>query len=159
MSDDFPAESDPTASFVRSIRRIAQAVDVRSREIARTTGLTLPQLLVLQSIRSLGEVSTRQISRDAAMSPPTVVDVLDRLEARGLVQRYRSTVDRRVVHARLTPAGSDALRDSPGLLRPGSLARLSALPPEHSEALARAMTLLAELMASDAAPDEGGSGA
>lgn len=159
MSDDFPAGSDPTATFVRSIRRIAQAVDVRSREIARTTGLTLPQLLVLQSIRALGEVSTRQISREAAMSPPTVVDVLDRLEARGLIQRYRSTVDRRVVHARLTEAGSDALRDAPGLLRPGSLAQLSALPAEQSAALAGAMTLLAELMAPGPAPDEGGSDA
>ena len=36
------SEMDPTASLVRSVRRIAQAIDVRSREIARLTGLTLP---------------------------------------------------------------------------------------------------------------------
>ena len=58
-----PAETDPTASLVRSVRRIAQAIDVRSREISRLTGLTLPQLLVLQSIRAMGEVSTSSCGR------------------------------------------------------------------------------------------------
>ena len=82
-----PSAADATASLVRSVRRIAQAIDVRSREIARLTGLTLPQLLVLQSIRHLGEVSTRAISRDVSMSPPTVVAVLDRLEARPTAER------------------------------------------------------------------------
>ena len=85
MSDiSAPSGPDPTAELVRSVRRIAQAIDVRSREIARLTGLTLPQLLVLQSIRALGEVSTHAVSRDVSMSAPTVVAVLDRLEARGL---------------------------------------------------------------------------
>ncbi|KAK0346742.1 hypothetical protein LTR94_005420 [Friedmanniomyces endolithicus] len=78
------APTDSTATLVRSLRRIAQAIDVRSREIARLTGLTLPQLLVLQSIRDLGEVSTSAISRDVSMSPPTVVAVLDKLEAKGM---------------------------------------------------------------------------
>ena len=108
--------NDPTASLVRSMRKIAQAIDVRSREIARLTGLTLPQLIVLQSVETLGEVTTQAISRDASMSPPTVVAVLDKLEAKGMVVRYRSTLDRRVVHTRLTEAGRDALAEVAGSL-------------------------------------------
>ena len=54
---------DPSATLLRSLRRVAQAIDVRSREIARLTGLTLPQLIVLQAVRTLGEVTTQQISR------------------------------------------------------------------------------------------------
>jgi DNA-binding MarR family transcriptional regulator len=147
-----PEATDP---LVRAVRRIAQAVDVRSREIARLTGLTLPQLLVLQSIRGLGEVSTSAISRDASMSPPTVVAVLDRLEARGMIVRYRSTTDRRIVHARLTDEGREALRTAPGLLRDDALSRWAALPAERREALADAMGLLSELMTS---PVEGARG-
>src|SRR5690606_19595994 len=125
-----PSAADATASLVRSVRRIAQAIDVRSGEIARLAGLTLPQLLVLQSIRALGEVSTSAISRDVSMSSPTVVAVLDRLEAKGLIVRYRSATDRRVVHARLTEAGVAALKDAPGLMGADALARWSVLPAE-----------------------------
>lgn len=139
--------ADPTASLVRSVRRIAQAIDVRSREIARTTGLTLPQLLVLQAIRALGKVSTSAISRDVAMSAPTVVAVLDRLEARGMIERYRSTTDRRIVHARLTDAGQAALTDAPGLLRADALNRWRDLPLERRQAMAEALVLASELIA------------
>lgn len=141
-----PSAADATASLVRSVRRIAQAIDVRSREISRLTGLTLPQLLVLQSIRNLGEVSTRAISRDVSMSPPTVVAVLDRLEARGLIVRYRSTTDRRIVHSRLTDAGQTALMNSPDLLHGDVLARLALLSADQRRQIAGAVSALADLM-------------
>lgn len=150
--NDFPtartadATVDPTASLVRSVRRIAQAIDVRSREIARLTGLTLPQLLVLQSIRALGEVSTSAISRDVSMSPPTVVAVLDKLEAKGMAVRYRSTIDRRVVHVRLTDAGREALTTSPGLLGDGFIAGLARLSLDEQAAMAMAVDRLATMM-------------
>jgi len=140
------SEMDPTASLVRSVRRIAQAIDVRSREIARLTGLTLPQLLVLQSIRTLGEVSTQAVSRDSFMSPPTVVAILDRLEAKGLIVRYRSSSDRRVVHARLTGEGETALADAPGLLKPEAIRQLADLPVARRQALADALQTVTNLI-------------
>src|SRR5690606_10202071 len=151
------SDDDPTRSLVRSVRRIAQAVDVRSREIARLTGLTLPQLLALQSIRALGEVSTSAISRDVSMSPPTVVAVLDRLEARGLIERYRARTDRRIVHARLTDPGREALTTAPGLLREDALARWLTLPVDQRQTLADALSVLSELMSPP--PPEGVAGA
>ncbi|MBA4803399.1 MAG: MarR family transcriptional regulator [Brevundimonas sp.] len=155
MSDFSPdAAPDPTAALVRSVRRIAQAIDVRSREMARLTGLTLPQLLVLQSIRALGEVSTHAVSRDVSMSAPTVVAVLDRLEARGLIVRYRSTSDRRIVHARLTPEGEAAVAGAPGLLRPRAMRALAALPADQREALAAAIQTVTDLIVFDAVADE-----
>ena len=146
------APADPTASLIRSVRRIAQAIDVRSREIARLTGLTLPQLLVLQAIRSLGEVSSQAISREVFMAPPTVMAVLDRLEARGLIERYRSAVDRRVVHSRLTPAGEKALDEAPELLGDTAIRRFAALPDDRRRALAEALQSVSELLDARAEP-------
>ena len=149
---DFPPERpadatvDPTGSLVRSVRRIAQAIDVRSREIARLTGLTLPQLLVLQSIRALGEVSTSAISRDVSMSPPTVVAVLDKLEVKGMAVRYRSTIDRRGVHVRLTDAGRQALTGSPSLFGEGFMTAFDRLPHAQRVAMAHAVESLATMM-------------
>ena len=151
MSDISPEpNADPTASLVRSVRRIAQAIDVRSREIARSTGLTLPQLLVLQSIRTLGEVSTQAVSRDTFMSPPTVVAILDRLEARNLIVRYRSRSDRRGVYARLTVDGETALASAPGLLRPEAMRDLAGLPAARRQALADALQTVANLIGVEA---------
>ena len=117
------------------------------REISRLTGLTLPQLLVLQSLRALGEVSTSAVSRDVSMSPPTVVAVLDKLEAKGMVVRYRSGVDRRVVHARLTELGRQALAGSPGLFGKGFMSEFVALPEGDRVAMATAIGRLVTMMA------------
>lgn len=137
---------EPTVSLVRSARRLAQAIDLRSREISRVTGLTLPQHLVLQSVGTLGEVSTHAISTDVSMSPPTVVAVLDKLEAKGLIVRYRSTVDRRVVHARLTESGAAALDQAPDLLGDGFMAGFSRLSLARRRAMAAALDELAGLL-------------
>lgn len=139
--------ADSAGVLLRSTRRIAQAMDVRSREIARLTGLTIPQFIVLQSIRSLGEVTTQAVSRESSMSAATVVAVLDKLEAKGLIARYRSAADRRVVHARLTDAGERALGEAPGLLGDGFMARFRALPASEQTLLADSIRRLAELMA------------
>jgi DNA-binding MarR family transcriptional regulator len=144
--DETWPEADAAPALLRSMRRIAQAIDVRSREIARLSGLTLPQLIVLEAVRSLGEVTTQQISREAAMSPPTVVAVLDKLEAKGLVERYRSLIDRRVVHTRLTAAGSSALQTAPDLLQPEFLAALARLDPAERDRLASALQTVGDLL-------------
>lgn len=141
-----PSQSETAQTLVRSVRRVAQAIDVRSRQILSQTGLTMPQLLVLQSVRALGEVTTQAVSRDVFMSPPTVVAVLDKLEAKGLIVRYRSTVDRRVVHARLTDGGAQALAQSPGLLGDAFMDRFAQLSDAERAEMARAVERLAQLM-------------
>ena len=47
-----------------------------------------------------GEIGERMITRD-----PDITRLLDRLERRGLIQRWRDERDRRVVMARITPEG------------------------------------------------------
>jgi DNA-binding MarR family transcriptional regulator len=103
-------------ALVRAIRRLSRAVDLQSRAIHRLSGLTLPQLLVLQCVRDLGEGTGRALSEAVDLSPPTVVGILDKLEAKGLIARQRSTRDRRIVHTRLTEAGRSLLARSPSPL-------------------------------------------
>jgi len=51
-----------------------------------------------------GEIAARMITRD-----PDITRLLDRLEAHGLVERSRQKKDRRVVQARIAPAGIQLL--------------------------------------------------
>lgn len=102
--------------LLKAFRRIAHTLDVQSRRFNASAGLTLPQLVVLGCVRDLGEVTSREISKEADISPATVVGILDNLAAKGLIERYRSTRDRRVVHTRLTEAGVRALAQAPSPL-------------------------------------------
>jgi DNA-binding MarR family transcriptional regulator len=138
-------------ALLKSIRRIARAVDIQSRRSDREIGLTLPQLVVLTCVRDLGEVTGRAISEEADLSPATVVGILDKLEAKRLIERYRSTTDRRVVHTRLTAAGAVALARAPGPFGPGFERAFRALGREARHEILRAFHRVAEL----AAPDPG----
>jgi DNA-binding MarR family transcriptional regulator len=98
------------------MRRIARAIEIHSRRLDRELDLTLPQHVVLACVRHLGDVTGRAISQEADVSPATVVGILDKLEAKGLVERQRSTIDRRIVHTRITRKGEDTLARAPAPL-------------------------------------------
>jgi len=96
-----------------TLRKLMRATDLYSRKLVKTSGLTTPQLLLLQSIRSKGEVSISELSGDVSLSQATVTNILDRLEAKGLVIRQRSSKDRRKVHAYLTEDGKNLIKKIP----------------------------------------------
>lgn len=60
--------------------------------------------------------SAFELSRMLDIDAGATTRTLDRLEAKGLVERVRSETDRRVVHLRLTAAGETAAAVIPGVL-------------------------------------------
>ncbi|MEP4421915.1 MAG: helix-turn-helix domain-containing protein, partial [Nitratireductor sp.] len=83
-------ETFPTGELrglMKSIRRVVRATDLQSRALARASGLTTPQLVVLMGVAELGEVTTNALSHYADLSPATVVTILDNLESRAIVER------------------------------------------------------------------------
>jgi DNA-binding MarR family transcriptional regulator len=139
-------EQDLTEDVLVALRRIIRASDLRSRELARQTGLTTAQLIVLRAILRLGEVNTRAISGAVSLSPATVTTIMERLAERGFIERYRSTVDRRVVFTRLTAQGQRALAAAPVLLQEEFSQRFRALPADEQLALVRALDRIAAMM-------------
>ena len=55
-----------------SLRKITRAIDLHSRRVLKTSGLTTSQLLVLQSIDRLGNPSPSAIAREVVLSQATV---------------------------------------------------------------------------------------
>lgn len=133
-------------ALAKTIRRMIRAIDVRSKEIARGTGLTIPQIVVLAAIRDLGEVTTLALARHVDLSAATVVTILDKIEARGFVERYRSKVDRRIVHARLTPSGAAALAAAPSLLPASLISAFAGRPEAERKLIVDAFAFVAEKM-------------
>lgn len=144
-----------SSQVVKAIRKIVRAIDLRSREVSRHTGLTIPQIVVLQGVRDLGEVTTKALSENADLSSATVVTILDKLEEKGLIERYRSVSDRRIVHARLTGQGEAIAGNLPGLLHEEFEKKFDALDAEDRAQLVSAIERIAEMMNAhklDAAP-------
>lgn len=96
-----------------AMRRVIRATDLHSRHLAKTTGLTAPQILLLQTIRDKGEITIGELANEMSLSQATVTSILDRLEKRELVYRERSKEDKRKVHAYLTDHASETLKDAP----------------------------------------------
>ena len=128
------------------LRQIMRATDLHSTQVKKACGLTLPQVMLLRSISEQGDVSVRKLARDISLSQATVTTILDRLEARGLVERVRSLSDRRIVNARLTAEGQAMLASAPELLDERFMHRFSMLSEEDRLQLMRSLRQMAELM-------------
>jgi DNA-binding MarR family transcriptional regulator len=96
-----------------ALRRVIRATDLHSKYLAKTTGLTAPQMLLLQTIRDKGEVTIGEIAQEMSLSQATVTTIIDRLEKRELVFRVRSQKDKRKVHAYLTDQAKEILKEAP----------------------------------------------
>lgn len=96
-----------------SLRQIIRAIDLHSKKLSKESGLTAPQLILMRSIRELGEVTIKQLSNHTNMSQATATIILDRLQRNGLIERKRSETDKRKVHAVLTEEGKERLANAP----------------------------------------------
>lgn len=92
---------------------LCRTTDMLSRKVAevlKREALSPNQYNVLRILRGApeglpcGEIGSRMITRD-----PDITRLLDRLEKRSLIFRWRETRDRRIVMARITPAGMELL--------------------------------------------------
>lgn len=137
---------EETRGLLKSIRRIVRANDLQSRALAKSIGLTGPQLVILMAVAELGEVTTRALAEHADLSAATVVSVLDNLEQRAIVQRYRSGADRRIVFTRLTPKGQEIISHAPQVFGDAFARRLAGLSPDRRRELLSSVGKLADLM-------------
>ncbi len=96
-----------------SLRRVIRATDLHSKYLIKTTGLTAPQILLLQTIRNQGQVTIGELAKKMSLSQATVTSILDRLEKRKFIYRKRSEQDKRKVHAYLTDDALEMLKNAP----------------------------------------------
>jgi DNA-binding MarR family transcriptional regulator len=140
----FPAED--LKSLEKAVRRMVRAHDINSKALIKSSGLTSGQLIIMKGIAELGEVTSTALSSYADISLATVVTVLDNLEDRGIIQRYRSGHDRRVVHTRLTEIGQAMIERAPPPLGEAFAARLAGLDAARRAEIVAAARQLADMM-------------
>lgn len=129
-----------------ALRRVIRATDLHSKRLSKTSGLTAPQLLIMQTIRDLGEVTIGTIADKVSLSQATVTTILDRLEQRKLVYRVRSEKDKRKVHAHLTDAGDALLAQAPQALQEEFIRKYQNLQSWEQNMIISSLQRVAEMM-------------
>lgn len=129
-----------------ALRQIIRAIDLHSKKLSKESGLTGPQLILMRSIKELDNVTIRQLSSHTNMSPATATTILDRLERNGLVERVRSTKDKRKVHAHLTEKGQEILASAPRPLQENFINKFQDLEEWEQSLLLSSVQRIASMM-------------
>lgn len=145
---------DNVDKMLSALRRVIRAIDLHSRQLVQSHGLTGPQALILRTLLDDG-LSAGALAKCVSLSQGTVTDILNRLEQRGLVTRVRGESDRRRVMVELSPAGRECLASSPPLLQDRFASRFDALEDWEQTMLLTSLQRIAAMMDAgdlDAAP-------
>ena len=112
------AETEEILAHVRALRRDL----LRNPYVdAEGSGLTGPQVTVMACLVRGGPLTLTELSRQLGMSHSTASGIVDRLQARGLVQRTPDAADRRRTRITVTEDVTHYVRE----LEQGPAARLA----------------------------------
>jgi MarR family transcriptional regulator, transcriptional regulator for hemolysin len=95
--------------FLFLLHDLARLMRTRADQRARRRGMTRAQWVILIWLERQPGLSQNELAALVEVEPITVGRLVDRLEARGLVERCADPKDRRVWRLRLTPAASAVL--------------------------------------------------
>ena len=106
--------ADDSVGFL--MRRVLTAITQAADRRLEPDGLTHVQWGPLFMLRSSRASTVAELARELQTDAGAMTRLLDRLEAKGLCRRVRSTDDRRVVRIELTPEGDVAAARVPVVL-------------------------------------------
>lgn len=111
-----PETYQPEESAAYLMRQILNLATAEIDKALEPSGLTNAQWVPLIKLH-MGLASTvAELARECNIDAGAMTRTLDRLEAKGLVARVRSSEDRRVVNLELTREGREAARQIPAVL-------------------------------------------
>jgi DNA-binding MarR family transcriptional regulator len=131
---------------VNGLRRIVRAIELYSKEVFKSFGLTGPQLWALKTLHRRGSLATTDLALALAVQPSSLSVLVDRLERRRLVRRVRPREDRRFVEVMLTPKGAALAAKAPEAAQGRLLHGLYRLSPRELRVVHRSVDTLVELM-------------
>jgi DNA-binding MarR family transcriptional regulator len=145
------AEPRSAREVAEEVGRLYPAVYLRFKAPTRGQNgadVTPRMLGVLWHLAESGPLTVGEQAEHLGLSKPTVSELVDRLESKGLVARMRDDRDRRRVFVWLTAGGQARVRKHPQVLGPDDLTRaVEAMTPADRDALVRG---LRALLAADA---------
>jgi DNA-binding MarR family transcriptional regulator len=117
-----------------AIRRLQQRAVAKFMAAAKPWGLTPVQYAAMHQLAISSNLDQRSLAYAIDIDTSTVADVLDRLEARGWIERHASAYDRRVRLVQLTIAGLEVLEQAAPVIAAVQPVLLNGLTPTEQQA-------------------------
>ena len=147
MVSDVTLSSDAVASELRPVLlRLARELRKETEQL----GITYRQATLLWLVKRSPGLSLAELATEEGISPPAMSGHVDRLERAGLLERVRSSDDRRRVGLRLTDEGERLMRRVRARRTTWLADRLRTLEPEALESIELALPALLRLVGDDA---------
>lgn len=147
MISDVTLTSDIVASELRPVLlRLARELRKETEQLE----VTARQATLLWLVKRSPGLSLAELAAEEGISPPALSGHVDRLERAGLIERVRSSEDRRRVGLRLTEDGARLLRRIRARRTTWLATRLRELEPDELAAVGAAMPALQRLVGDDA---------
>ena len=138
--------------LLNDVARLVRTVADRK---ARAHGMTRAQWMILFRLRRRDGLTQRELAEVLEVEPITVGRLVDRLEARGLVERRADPRDRRVWRLHLTAAAPPVLAELDAMRAELDAEATRDLPPElRAVAVEALLAMKRNLLAADSLPGE-----
>jgi DNA-binding MarR family transcriptional regulator len=145
-SSTFPEELAPAAA---ALKRLVSTLSADLMDVFFGLNITFPQFRVLHLVRREGRVSGRQLARELGVSPGAVVQLCDRLQEQGSLERVPDTEDRRVTWFQLTETAQGLFEEMLAMRRSRLVPALARLGEQDRRSLTRMLGEVAEVLESE----------
>lgn len=137
---------EETRNIIFSIRRLMQAKEIYTKELNKRYQVSSSQLNCILALHEYGPMPPSQIARHIMVNSSTVTGIIDRLEKKGLVERWRISQDRRVITIRLTEAGISLAENAPPPIQQRVIDGLKNLPSKEIAKIIKSLHILTDML-------------
>ncbi len=134
------APREPTApSLIYAVGRVNQGIRREMRTRLKAFSLTVQEFTTLSVLAARPGFSNAQLARRALVTPQSMIEILAKLESRGLARRSVDPENARVLRAELTGAGRTLLRRADPVIAEVEHQLLDAMTPRERALVVPAM--------------------
>jgi DNA-binding MarR family transcriptional regulator len=135
---------DPILDFMRLLWSIEHGLQRMSKKMEGELGITGPQRLVLRVVGQFPNLSASELADIVRLHPSTITGILQRLVARGFLQRQADPSDTRRARLRLKPRAMSHTRVSRGTVERAVTEALEHAGPSNVRAARKVLTEIAQ---------------
>lgn len=132
------------------LARASLLISSEFHEVVRAHGLSVAQWRILASLSDGQAISTGRLAQIVLAKQPTVTRQLDRMQAKGYIERLEQGSDRRFTWVRITSSGQEVVGTLVALARAHEAKVLAPFGLEDAEALKKILRQIIALRQSQA---------